>query len=662
MTPLHFLLRFSPFAGRTVSARRRNGAPALPTGSRAILENLPIGVFLVNPDGRLLYANPALAALLGYATMADFPADPSILYFNPDERREWLERLFKEGQVRDQVLRMRRSDGRVIWVAIDAVTVRDAAGNLQYFEGALTDITDRIQTEETVRQMTTLLSESEARYLGLFENSPVALWEEDFSGVKAYLEALKERGVTDFKSYLDENPQAIDACMALVRVDDVNQTTLHFYCAHTKRELLANLGTVLGPEARDIFYDELLTIAAGGTTFESEGQNRTLDGEVIDILLRWAVAPGYESSYGKVFVSTFNITERKIAERRERARARRSAALARISREIVEVGLDANAVYTTIVQRVASELGDACALGILNEEKTSVNVVAFRHRDRRAQRRLIGAIPVWPEGLAEDILREVTATGNSVYLPQVSAEQLAEIAPTTETNFAELFPLTSLIVAPLGTPGSVTGVLAALRERPGEAYMEEDVAFLNRLAGYTALTILNAQLHDLVRRQAQTDAMTGIHNRSYFISLAEAEFERSRRYKRPLSAVMFDLDYFKAINDTYGHPAGDAVLADLARRCRAAVRAYDIFGRYGGEEFMVILPETGMDGALVMAERLRQAVGGENFEVEGQSIHVTISLGVATTNELTPTLPALLAQADAAMYAAKRSGRNRAAK
>jgi diguanylate cyclase (GGDEF)-like protein len=149
-------------------------------------------------------------------------------------------------------------------------------------------------------------------------------------------------------------------------------------------------------------------------------------------------------------------------------------------------------------------------------------------------------------------------------------------------------------------------------------------------------------------------------NRRHFFDLARREIERSRRSGKPLSIILFDLDHFKKINDTYGHPAGDEVLQHVAEHCQAALRFEDILARYGGEEFIVLLPETGLEPAEVVAERLRQVVETAPFTVCGQNVTITISLGVAG---LPPgketTIEELLSLADSALYISKQSGRNR---
>ncbi|HJL16599.1 MAG TPA: diguanylate cyclase [Sandaracinaceae bacterium LLY-WYZ-13_1] len=164
---------------------------------------------------------------------------------------------------------------------------------------------------------------------------------------------------------------------------------------------------------------------------------------------------------------------------------------------------------------------------------------------------------------------------------------------------------------------------------------------------------------EALRTQAMIDPLTEVWNRRAFMELAAKELSRSRRSGRPLGLLMIDLDHFKRVNDTYGHPAGDAVLAEAAARIRAALREGDQVARFGGEEMVVLLPDCGPSGAFVAADRVRRELARTPVDFEGQAIRVTASLGVAATHGCGESLDGLLARADQALYEAKRAGRDR---
>jgi len=170
---------------------------------------------------------------------------------------------------------------------------------------------------------------------------------------------------------------------------------------------------------------------------------------------------------------------------------------------------------------------------------------------------------------------------------------------------------------------------------------------------------VEASYYEEIYRLTIVDGLTRAYNKRYFEEFLEREMARCFRTGRPLSLVMFDIDHFKNINDTYGHLTGDFILKDLCRRIRRTVRRDELLARYGGEEFCVVLPEAEKTGAVEFAERIRRIVEEEAFVFEGTKIHVTISLGVTTLVGEDIGLAAFVQQVDEKLYEAKRTGRNR---
>lgn len=165
----------------------------------------------------------------------------------------------------------------------------------------------------------------------------------------------------------------------------------------------------------------------------------------------------------------------------------------------------------------------------------------------------------------------------------------------------------------------------------------------------------NTKLQELALR----DGLTGLLNRRYWESCLEREFARHQRYDNPVSLVIFDIDHFKRVNDTYGHQTGDEVIRSVAEITSRLARETDFAGRYGGEEFVVLLPGTHLEGAAQFAERLRQAVEQQVLDYQGSPLSYTISLGVATISDDMANYQILLERADKALYASKEQGRNR---
>jgi diguanylate cyclase (GGDEF)-like protein len=198
--------------------------------------------------------------------------------------------------------------------------------------------------------------------------------------------------------------------------------------------------------------------------------------------------------------------------------------------------------------------------------------------------------------------------------------------------------------------GYNVGALCAMDTKVRQLNAEQ----LGLLEGLGRLVVDELEL----RVRASTDSLTGAMSRSAIFEQARREIARSKRYGKPLSCILIDLDHFKAVNDTYGHGVGDLVLKEIATVCTRWLRACDYFGRIGGEEFVVLLPETAFDGAIEVAERLRADIEVSAVEAGSARIGVTASLGVAANRDPDTDVDALLHAADVAMYAAKNDGRN----
>lgn len=162
-----------------------------------------------------------------------------------------------------------------------------------------------------------------------------------------------------------------------------------------------------------------------------------------------------------------------------------------------------------------------------------------------------------------------------------------------------------------------------------------------------------------LKRLSRTDGLTTLHNRGYWEECLKQEFKRCQRSHRPASLILFDIDHFKTLNDTHGHSAGDEVLRVVANDIKQVQRSTDISGRYGGEEFGLILPETKQVQALVVAERLREKIAGTVIDWEGTPLQVTVSLGVAEFSDTFEDYQCWLEASDKALYQAKENGRNR---
>ncbi len=219
----------------------------------------------------------------------------------------------------------------------------------------------------------------------------------------------------------------------------------------------------------------------------------------------------------------------------------------------------------------------------------------------------------------------------------------------------------ALLLVPLVAGKQTLGVIQFERDAPG-TFTRRDLSRIRALASQAAATLANVRAHRDIYSQAVTDALTGLHNRRHMQTVLADECRRAQRYGHPLSVIMLDVDGFKSYNDTYGHVQGDTLLKMLAGILQGSVRDVDSVGRFGGEEFIVVLPETPAEEAYQAAERLRLAVAGVAFpgspSVPEATVCKTISLGVATFPDIVEDAQALVTLADDALYRAKRGGRN----
>jgi signal transduction histidine kinase len=220
----------------------------------------------------------------------------------PFQKKEVLARVTTHLRLRDLTGRLQEAKE-----TLEKRVAKRTAALAQANRKLQAEIAERERVEEALRG-------SEARYRSLFEDSPVSIWEEDFSQVKAYFDELRASGVTDWRTYFESHPEAVAHCAESVRILDVNQATLALLRARDKQELLAGLPNIFTKESLLVFREELITLAQGGQRFESEAVQRSLTGEKKLVVLHLSVAPGFEDSLGKVLVTSLDITERKQAE------------------------------------------------------------------------------------------------------------------------------------------------------------------------------------------------------------------------------------------------------------------------------------------------------------------------------------------------------------
>lgn len=261
-------------------------------------------------------------------------------------------------------------------------------------------------------------------------------------------------------------------------------------------------------------------------------------------------------------------------------------------------------------------------------------------------------------GFPTSIAHQAIEQRSVVVLSNIPAQ-----AEQTWGKSALLLGIRSALCVPVMTGEEIVALIYVYKTDPASRpFDQHDVQLAVAISHQAALTIQRTRLLEKARvleQRAIVDGLTGLHNRQHFLEMTDIEFQRARRYRHPLSAVMLDIDYFKQANDTYGHTVGDQVLQAVAARCQKSLRDIDLLGRYGGDEFVVLLPESDLNGARSTGERLRRCVAEIPVDTDRGPLNVTISLGAAALIDDYPHIAALLNEADAALYRAKNAGRNR---
>ena len=598
----------------------------------AIIESSDDAIFSKTLDGIVLSWNTGAERLYGYSALEMI--GQSIHTLVPPERRpEWdaiMQRL-AEGQRIEHFETVRsRKDGGRIEVSITVSPVRDASGKLIGASTIARDITERKQMQEQLRA-------SEKRFRALIEKSSDSFVLIDTKGMLLYVSP----STTGLLGYT-YNELVGHSAFERIHPDDV-ETTVQVLAA-----IVQEPGKSLKAEFR---------------ARHQNGSWRWIEGIGTNLLADPAV--------GAIVGNYRDITKRILAEERQR--------LLNEASNVLVSSLDHQITLQEIAQLLVPALADYCRIALVDEQQ-QIKEITVNHIDPEKIALVRKLYELYKDKAhATYGVQRLLQTGKPEVISTISDDLPESVQQSPELlQIIRALGLESYMGVPLLAHGKTIGAITFSSVQAHRYYTPDDVSFAQELARRIALVLENARLHREAqaeiaeRKQAEerqrvlqerilalatTDPVTALPNHRALLAQLDQELERAQRYERACSLLFLDLDHFKALNDGYGHTAGDAVLCEFASLIQTQLRRIDTVGRWGGEEFVAILPEMQADEALALAEEVRAAVAAHTFRVGG-GLYLTCSVGMASCPVHAQEREGLLSAADHAMYGAKRFGRN----
>lgn len=625
------------------------------TRFRALAETTSAAIFIVQ-DGLIRYANPAARFVTGYApeellgTELWRLAHPA---YQASLRESRLPTHWAENHPARYEIKIIANNGEERWVDL-------TAGDMQ-FEGnpALVytafDITERDKAEQSLRQSETRLRQARDELEERVANRTAEL-----SRRNADIQAASQR----FQTVLRTLPVGLLIANEQGQIIDGNAD---FHALWDSPEPLpADINAWPPLPVWDAETGKNLSLREWLVT-RTVQQGETIHGQMIDFVslsgkrktILYSATPIFDSEgriTGGVAV-TQDISTQRHLEQQAQAAAREARQRAE---ELAGLHRATTALLSTLdLDELLRQILDAAQDAIPAGERVMLHLIPPTTSQLQARATL---------GFSDARISIIRSTKGPGFPAQVARERrplmVNDVRPDAIPQEAlegialGMGQVRSIILAPLYYGDQVLGTLSLSAAEPN-AFSESNLRLLASFAATTTAALQNAILHSEIKHLAVTDPLTGQNNRRAFFDLGQREMERFLRYNHPLSAVMIDMDNFKQVNDTYGHTVGDHILRAMAERCRSIIRETDIFGRYGGDEFALLLPDTGLQTARLIAGRIRESLTGEPWMTAQGPVQVSASLGVAQATQEHRVLEDLLAAADKALYEAKEQGRNR---
>ena len=450
----------------------------------------------------------------------------------------------------------------------------------------------------------------------LFEYAPISLWEEDYSGIRKFLDELRVHGVTDLERYLDEHPGDIDRSLSLIKVTHVNRETLNMFGAKSEGELISNLNKIFRDEMRAHWQSELTALWNGEKNWSGDGINYRLDGEALHIRLHWRILPECEFTWDCVLVSIENITALKKAEER----------------------------FHNLFEHAPISLWEEDYSALKNDlddlrEQGVVDLKAHLAGDPELVRHFMSLIRVLD--VNQKTLSMFEATDKESLLSNLDQVFRGEMSNHFTNELVDMWNGKSYYER--------EGVNYSLSGEPVNVHLhwtlmpghEHDFSWvLVALQDITA----RKKAEEYLRYLGTHDVMTGLYNRAFFEEmLSNLEAERHD----PISFIIIDLNGLKAANDSLGHYAGDQLIRRTAEVLRASIEDGYFAARIGGDEFAIVMPDANEEDTTEMMDRVQSlAVMNNKFYREPD---LSLSLGSATSAPGL-SLQKVISLADDAMY------------